>query len=48
MDKALEGIVSCYSDAMAMSLQLLTQSDEGLHITTTAHDLNDNVQVDTP
>jgi hypothetical protein len=48
MDEFLECVVSRDSDAMSVSLQLLAQSHERLHIASATNDLNDNIQSNAP
>ena len=46
MNKLLEDRVCGQSNSMAMSLKLIAQSNEWLHISATADDLNHDVEWD--
>lgn len=48
MDEALESVVCCYAHSMSVSLQLLSKRDEGLDVSATSDDLDDDVQADVP
>ena len=44
MDEVREVVMSSDTNAVAVSLQRVSQCDEWLHITTTANNLDDNVE----
>ena len=48
LDEFLEYVVGCKAYAVAMFLQLVPEGDERLDITSTADDLNDNIESNCP
>ena len=48
LDEFLKCVVGCKSYAMAIFLQLVPEGDEWLYITSTADDLDDDVEPDGP